>query len=133
MVVIPLQDRKYNPRSNFWYRAGSGHISTRPVPATCHSRGLTSPIVTDAWSLCCLLPIGSPISTLGRRAACRGGMGRHDPLTMPGHGIIRRTCARRGAVPVTISHVSGACTKERKGPATLKDFLSLSFFSCLPL
>ena len=24
----PLRARKYNPRSNFWHRAGSGHIST---------------------------------------------------------------------------------------------------------
>ena len=24
----PLRARKYNPRSNFWHRAGSGHVST---------------------------------------------------------------------------------------------------------
>ena len=60
-------------------------------------------------------------------------MGRHDPLTTPGHGIIKRAGARRGAVSITTGHVSGACTKERKGPTTLNDFLSLSFFSFLPL
>ena len=87
----------------------------------------------DAWSLCCLLPVWSLISTLGRRAARRGGMERHDPLTTPGHGIIRRTRTLRGAVPITTGYVSGARTKERKGPTTLKDFLSLSFFSFLPL
>ena len=24
----PLRARKYNPRSNFWHHAGSGHVST---------------------------------------------------------------------------------------------------------
>ena len=73
---------------NFWHHAGSGHISTRPVPATCHSRELTSPIVMDAWSLCCLLPVRPLVSMLVRRAACRGGVGHDDPLTMLGHGIV---------------------------------------------
>ena len=95
--------------------------------------GLTSPTVTDVWSLCCLLPVWLLISTLVHRAAHRGGVGRYDPLTTPGHGIIRRTGAQRGAVPVTTGRVSEAHTKERKGLATLKDFLSLSFFSFLPL
>jgi len=56
-----------------------------------------------------------------------------DPLTTPGHGIIKWTGAWHGAVPVATGHVSGVCTKETKGPATLKDFLSLSFFSFLLL
>ena len=59
-------------------------------------------------------------------------MAHHDPLTTPGHGVIKRAGARRGAVSVTTGHVSGARTKEKKGPTTLKDFLSLSFSSFLP-
>ena len=33
---------------------------------------------------------------------------------------------RRGAVPITIYHVSGAHTKEKEDPVTLKDFPWLS-------
>jgi len=55
---------------------------------TCLSRELTSPTVIDAWSLCCLLPVWPLISTLVRRAARRGGVGRDGPLTMPGRGIV---------------------------------------------
>ena len=100
---------------------------------TYHSRGVTSPTVMNAWSLCCLLHVGSLISMLGHRTARRGRIKRYDPLTTPGHGIIRWTGAWRGVVPVTTGRVSGVYTKERKGPATLKDFLSLLFFSFLPL
>ena len=42
----------------------------------------------DTWSLCCLLPVRPLISTLVRRAAHRGGVGRYDLLTTLGHGII---------------------------------------------
>ena len=45
----------------------------------------------------------------------------------------RRTGAQCGAIPVTTYRVSRARTKEKKGPATLKDFLSLSFSSFLLL
>ena len=54
---------------------------------TCHSRELTSPTVTDVWSLCCLLPIGPLTSTLVHCVTRRDGMGHHDPLITPGHGI----------------------------------------------
>ena len=45
----------------------------------------------------------------------------------------RRTGARCGAVSVITYRVSRAHTKEKKGPMILKDFLSLSFSSFLPL
>ena len=51
-------------------------------------RKLASSTVTDVWSLCCLLPVWPLISTLVRRAAHRGGIGRDNSLTMPGHGIV---------------------------------------------
>ena len=95
------------------------------MPATCHSRGLTSPTVTNAWLLCCLLPVRPLTSTLVRRVARRDGMRRHDPLTA-GVWHQRRTSARRGAIPVTIYSVGGTRIKEKKGPTVLGAFLSLA-------
>ena len=82
--------------------------------------------MTDAWSLCCLLHVRSLISTLVLRAARGGGVGCYDPLTMVGHGIIKRTGAQRGAIPITTCHVSGAHTEEKEDPVTLKDVPCLS-------
>ena len=51
-------------------------------------RKLASSTATDVRSLRCLLPIESRISTLVRRVARRGRMGRDHLLTKPEHGII---------------------------------------------
>ena len=51
-------------------------------------RKLASPTVTDVRSLYRLLLVWPLISTLVRRAAHRGGMGRDNPVTMLGHGIV---------------------------------------------
>ena len=48
----------------------------------------------------------------------------------PYHG--QRTCAQRGAIPVTACHVNRARTEEKEDPTSLKDFLCLWFSSFLP-
>ena len=45
----------------------------------------------------------------------------------------QRTGLRHGAIPITACSVGGTCTKEKKGPATMKDVLSLRFSSLRPL
>jgi hypothetical protein len=106
-------------------------------------RKLASPTVTDVRSLSCLLPVWPLISTLVRCAARRGGMGCDNPLdnvrtwhhqrtrrpAQPCQG--QQTCARCGAVPVTACHVSGAHIEEKEDPASMKEFLCVSFFSLL--
>jgi len=83
-----------------------------------------------------LLPVGPRISTLVRRAARQGGMGRDNLLIMPEHGIIsgqtpvwpyqdQRTCTHRGAIPGTACHVSGDGIEEKEDPASLKDLICL--------
>ena len=75
---------------------------------SCHSRGLTSPIVMDAWSLCCPLPIRPLTSTLDRRTVRWDGAGCYDPLRSTRACQCQRTGARRGAIPVAVCHVSGS-------------------------
>ena len=99
------------------------------MPVTCHSRELTSPTVTDAWSLCCLLPVQPLTIMLVRRVARRDGMGRHDPLTTPRCGINGEQAPGNGAVPVTICSVGGTRIKEKKGPVVLEAFISLALLS----
>ena len=101
----PLRARKYNPRSNFWHRAGSGHVLARSVSATCRSMGVTSTTVTGAWSLCYLLPVRPWISMLLRRsdAWVRAPL-RPTPRPCPTHGSALRRARQR----LTILHPSVA-------------------------
>ena len=73
---------------------GRRHLpsGTDPDRSTRHllwsRRKLASPTVTGVRSLCRLLPVGSRIRTLVRRADRRSGMGCDHLLTKPKHGII---------------------------------------------
>ena len=72
------------------------------------------------------LHAGSPRRPLGQN-------GTSQPADNAGAWHQQRIGARHGAISITICSVSGTRIKEKKGPATLKDFLSLSFSSFLPL
>ena len=90
----------------------------------------------DLRSLCCLLPVRPLISTLVHRAARRGGMGRDNPLTMPGYGIVSGqtpSAALSGladmrlvwSYPCPRLPCQWARTEEKEDPVSLKDFLCL--------
>jgi len=104
---------------------------------------LASSIVTDVWSLCCLLPVWSLISTLVCHTAHCGGMGHDNSLTMLGHGVISGhtlNAVLSGSADIR-SAWSYPCHRlpcqwarieEKEDPTSLKDFLCLWFSSFLP-
>ena len=72
-----------------------------------------SSTVTDVGSLSHLLPVGSRFSTLVRRVAHRGGMGRDHLLTKPEHGPIRIS---EHAISGTFCRVSRGRSEEKENP-----------------
>jgi hypothetical protein len=107
-------------------------------------RKLASPTITDVRSLSCLLPVWPLISTLVRCAARRGGMGCDNPLDNVRTWHHQRTDAQRSPVRVS-RHAPGVglslsppamsvgpTQRKKEDPASMKEFLCVSFFSLLP-
>ena len=85
-----------------------------------------------------LFPVGPRISTLVRRAARRGGMGRDNLLASSADRRLarpyqdQRTCTQHEVIPGTICRVSGTRSEENEDPTSLNDLLGLWFFFSLP-
>ena len=122
--------------------SGTGPYGSSQQPLRSRKK-LASPTVMEVQSLCCLLSIWSMISTLVCHAAHQGGMGCDNPLTMPGHRIISGHVLNVALSWSADMRPTWGCPCHRlpcqrgphggkEGPATLKDFLCLSFSFFLP-